>query len=613
MVGLLAAVGVINLFKTPNQSLKTASQTIQGDGSVQKIAATEIQPGYVCAGINGTCKSPSVCDGPSGRCLIPNETACQDGYSGKDQTCQSGICIRDVCKAEKLELGNSCNNPNDCKSNRCDGGTCKDSGPTSPPTATPTDFPNGRFIIIGDKCVQTPTFARGTIYDSRAECEAALAKQKAQPPPVQSCPPKTGENFSVTPKNKVPGAWLDDCAVDESTPYAVIKFTNIPKLKAKDKGDNKGYKYFYCLKSQVKDCSEDNWEKADVQPDYSFTLEQVCGDGASALKDDCATDGHDWFHAGKIYSVFLAQGKKEGNISASDVFATASFYVNHYYPFIIEPETFQSPAPASGDRRDLNMADIQDRGTQLKVTLEGRNIKGGNNDSDSNTYNDYSVRVLGLDNEYKSAENGCVYIPINGNKGSTIIPLPNISPETFDNPVFLTAGEYVLRIKDGKKGNYKTTNTTCAEGNFTLWDIPFTIGEDRPGKIGIAIRDPRKKEGLPNLTPPPPPPPICFNKDKKDGYCTAIPTALGFIIHTEPERFISDIFTIVLSIGGIAAFGFFIQAGYRLMTSAGDKEKVGQAREQITAAIMGLLFIILSITILEFIGINILHIPGFGR
>ncbi|HMS22281.1 MAG TPA: hypothetical protein PKA38_00805 [Candidatus Levybacteria bacterium] len=70
-------------------------------------------------------------------------------------------------------------------------------------------------------------------------------------------------------------------------------------------------------------------------------------------------------------------------------------------------------------------------------------------------------------------------------------------------------------------------------------------------------------------------------------------------------------FTIVLSIGGVAALLFFIRAGYTIMTSAGNKEKVGQAREQITAAITGLIFIILSIAILEFIGINILRIPGF--
>ena len=49
------------------------------------------------------------------------------------------------------------------------------------------------------------------------------------------------------------------------------------------------------------------------------------------------------------------------------------------------------------------------------------------------------------------------------------------------------------------------------------------------------------------------------------------------------------------------------------MISRGDKEKLQAARETITAAIVGLLFIVLSIVILEIIGVDILKIPGFSR
>ena len=40
---------------------------------------------------------------------------------------------------------------------------------------------------------------------------------------------------------------------------------------------------------------------------------------------------------------------------------------------------------------------------------------------------------------------------------------------------------------------------------------------------------------------------------------------------------------------------------------------IKEAKEMITSAIVGSLFIIFSITILQFIGVSILHIPGFGE
>jgi hypothetical protein len=67
-----------------------------------------------------------------------------------------------------------------------------------------------------------------------------------------------------------------------------------------------------------------------------------------------------------------------------------------------------------------------------------------------------------------------------------------------------------------------------------------------------------------------------------------------------------------LSIAGIVALGLIIFSGYRLMISQGNPEQVKNAREQLTAAIIGLLFIIFSLVILRIIGFNILNIPGFG-
>lgn len=89
-------------------------------------------------------------------------------------------------------------------------------------------------------------------------------------------------------------------------------------------------------------------------------------------------------------------------------------------------------------------------------------------------------------------------------------------------------------------------------------------------------------------------------------------TALGDI-STDPTGFIKKVFGILLSLVGGIALLLIIVSGYRLMASQGNPEKVQEAREQLTSAIVGLLFIIFSFSILQIIGIDILRIPGFGR
>ena len=48
-------------------------------------------------------------------------------------------------------------------------------------------------------------------------------------------------------------------------------------------------------------------------------------------------------------------------------------------------------------------------------------------------------------------------------------------------------------------------------------------------------------------------------------------------------------------------------------TSQGDPKRASEARELITSAVLGLVFIIFSVTLLQFIGVTVLHIPGFGE
>jgi len=93
--------------------------------------------------------------------------------------------------------------------------------------------------------------------------------------------------------------------------------------------------------------------------------------------------------------------------------------------------------------------------------------------------------------------------------------------------------------------------------------------------------------------------------------CLEVNTAIGNI-STEPQGFVRFIFGAVLGLAGGIALILIIISGYKLMASQGNPEGTKAALEQLTSAIIGLLFIILSFVILQIIGVDILRIPGFS-
>lgn len=93
--------------------------------------------------------------------------------------------------------------------------------------------------------------------------------------------------------------------------------------------------------------------------------------------------------------------------------------------------------------------------------------------------------------------------------------------------------------------------------------------------------------------------------------CKRIDTALGYV-STDASNFTRWVLGFILSISGGIVILIIIITGYKLMTSQGDPEKVKGAKDQLTAAIIGLLFIIFSLAILELITRDILGLPGFG-
>jgi hypothetical protein len=74
------------------------------------------------------------------------------------------------------------------------------------------------------------------------------------------------------------------------------------------------------------------------------------------------------------------------------------------------------------------------------------------------------------------------------------------------------------------------------------------------------------------------------------------------------QRFIE----IGLGVGGGICLLMTLAAGFMITTSQGDPKQFNEAKDMITSAIVGLLFIIFSVFILQFIGVTVLQIPGFG-
>lgn len=88
-------------------------------------------------------------------------------------------------------------------------------------------------------------------------------------------------------------------------------------------------------------------------------------------------------------------------------------------------------------------------------------------------------------------------------------------------------------------------------------------------------------------------------------------TAVG-CIDSSTDGIITRLVRIGIGISGAIALLMILAGAFMLSTSQGDPKRMGEAKELVSSAVMGLLFIIFSVTILQFIGVTILHIPGFG-
>lgn len=97
----------------------------------------------------------------------------------------------------------------------------------------------------------------------------------------------------------------------------------------------------------------------------------------------------------------------------------------------------------------------------------------------------------------------------------------------------------------------------------------------------------------------------------------AVDTALGCIStnvtpDSKGDSFFGKVIQIAVGLGGALALVLMLYGVFIVTTSAGMPDKLKAGQEIITSAISGLIFIILSVFLLNLIGINILGIPGLS-
>ncbi len=101
--------------------------------------------------------------------------------------------------------------------------------------------------------------------------------------------------------------------------------------------------------------------------------------------------------------------------------------------------------------------------------------------------------------------------------------------------------------------------------------------------------------------------PYC-NGNKDDG----IKTAIGCLKVVSGTDLVTTILRIATGIGGGLALALILYGTFIVTTSAGMPDKLKAGSEIITSAIIGLIFILLSVFLVNLIGINILGIPGLS-
>ncbi|OGY08128.1 MAG: hypothetical protein A2782_03900 [Candidatus Blackburnbacteria bacterium RIFCSPHIGHO2_01_FULL_43_15b] len=157
---------------------------------------------------------------------------------------------------------------------------------------------------------------------------------------------------------------------------------------------------------------------------------------------------------------------------------------------------------------------------------------------------------------------------------------------------FQSDGQYTIVVKA------RRTDDISAE---VLCSREFSVGKTRGDQSTFTYKPGEES-----------PPTSAFEPTWCDSSKTSLQTALGCIPIRDTNQFVGWFLKWALGIAGGVAFLLIIFAGFQIMSSTGNPDKIQGGKELLNAAISGLILIIFSVFLLKLIGVDILGLPGFG-
>lgn len=469
------------------------------------------------------------------------------------------------------------------------------------------------------------------------------------------------DNYSDDPKTALNPEWINE----GDTRVVDIYFLNIPKGQNDSRKPGTYKDYYVCLNSDRVECEKrpdsmikvegdkfsinkynlTNGEDADVKAVYgdsdSMISVRVCGNGDTSLKagnGNCIPYKDVWFHGSKFYRVGLYENDRKTLVGE------ATFYSKKYYPNVYiatkdQPSDFMLAGSANtslatnsafgyiknpaepGKKSFWNSTKSLLFGGTLFVQLTGLHHASGYDQNQNN----YQIVIEGQTHKYKSVK--CITVRNNTSLNPSDRNKNDIqSFNTGEDGEKLGPGHYLLKINEEE--NERKVGADDCSGGFTYWYVYFDIvteknGEKRlivkkstqdPNNSDVNLNDYDRQLGKGKLP--------CVTKDGKQPQsaqaediltCDYIYLPILGVVATEPTAFLKSLLSVILGLAGVIIIVIFVLNGYKLMTSAGDKQKIAEARERITSAIIGLVFVLFALIILQFITVDILQLPGFTK
>lgn len=179
--------------------------------------------------------------------------------------------------------------------------------------------------------------------------------------------------------------------------------------------------------------------------------------------------------------------------------------------------------------------------------------------------------------------------------------IPTISDTVIDRQVSmapLNVNRGVLRRElKARQERLEREKQSCCECYGGEWNDQIKNCQEKQAEEGYSLPCAAGLCPLPSVQPSPKPAPGLY-------------TAVG-CIPTDRNDIIASLLQIALGFAGGLAFLRIIYGAFLYTISSGEPKRYEMAKDTITSSVIGLLFIIFSISILRFLAITVLRIPGF--